>query len=151
MSVALALHVLAAILWVGGMFFAHQVLRPVAAAGLEPPDRQTIWNGVFQRFFAWVWAAVLLIPVTGYWFIFAVYGGMANVGLHVHIMNGIGLVMIALFVFLFFVPYRGFKQAVAEARWPDGKRYLDRIRTIVGINLVLGLITAAVASGGRFF
>ncbi|SCZ61592.1 CopD family protein [Thiohalomonas denitrificans] len=151
MSIMLALHVLAVIVWVGGMFFAHQVLRPVAAVELEPPERQVLWNGVFRRFFAWVWAAVILILVTGYWLIFAVYGGMANVGVYVHIMNGIGLVMIALFVFLFFVPYRGFRQAVAERRWPDGKQHLDRIRAIVGINLLLGLITAAIGSGGRLF
>lgn len=151
MSIALALHVLAAIVWVGGMFFAHQVLRPVAAARLEPPERQRVWNGVFDRFFLWVWAAVLLLPATGYWAIFAVYGGMANVGVHVHVMNGIGLVMIGLFLFLYLVPFKRFKQAVAEGQWPEGKRHLDRIRTIVGTNLILGLVTAVVASGGRFF
>ena len=34
-TAALIVHILAAIVWVGGMFFAHQVLRP-AAAMLEP-------------------------------------------------------------------------------------------------------------------
>ena len=29
-SIAISLHILSAVLWVGGMFFAHQVLRPVA-------------------------------------------------------------------------------------------------------------------------
>ena len=116
MGIALTLHVLAVIVWVGGMFFAHQILRPVALAELEPPERQVLWSGVFRRFFAWVWAAVVLIVATGYWIIFAVYGGMANLGLHVHIMNGTGLVMVALFVFLFFVPYRAFRRAVAAER-----------------------------------
>lgn len=31
MSLALALHVLAVVVWVGGMFFAYMTLRPVAA------------------------------------------------------------------------------------------------------------------------
>ena len=29
MGIALFLHILAAVIWVGGMFFAHVVLRPV--------------------------------------------------------------------------------------------------------------------------
>ncbi len=29
-NLAISLHILSVVLWVGGMFFAHQVLRPVA-------------------------------------------------------------------------------------------------------------------------
>ena len=49
-SVSLALHSLSAVLWVGGMFFAHQVLRPAVAA-LEPGPRLTLWSRVLGRFF----------------------------------------------------------------------------------------------------
>lgn len=38
MSIALALHVLAVTVWVGGMFFAYMILRPVAASQLQPPN-----------------------------------------------------------------------------------------------------------------
>ena len=151
MSLAIALHVLAAVIWVGGMFFAHQVLRPVAVDRLEPPHRLPVWVGVFRRFFPWVWAAVILLPVTGYWIIFAMLGGMGHAGLHIHIMNGVGLVMIVLFVYLFFGPYPRLRRAVAGKDWPEGARHLASIRRIVGINLILGLITIAVASGGRYF
>jgi uncharacterized membrane protein len=150
MSLAIALHALAAVIWVGGMFFAHQVLRPVAVDRLEPPQRLPVWVGVFGRFFPWVWAAVVLLPATGYWIIFAVLGGMGHAGLHIHIMNGIGLVMIALFIYLFFAPYPRLKRAVAEQDWPRGAQHLATIRRIVGTNLLLGLITIAVASGGRY-
>ena len=44
MAIAITLHVIAAILWVGGMFFAWMVLRPVAAGQLEPPARLTLWR-----------------------------------------------------------------------------------------------------------
>ena len=50
---ALIIHIFAAVVWVGGMFFAHQVLRSAAAA-LEPPSRLVLWSRVFGRFFAWV-------------------------------------------------------------------------------------------------
>ena len=38
-----ALHVLAVVLWVGGMAFAHFFLRP-ALATLEPPQRLRRWR-----------------------------------------------------------------------------------------------------------
>ncbi|MFZ0469129.1 MAG: CopD family protein [Thiogranum sp.] len=150
-SIAITLHVLSAVLWVGGMFFAHQVLRPVAAAQLEPPARLTLWVGVFTRFFPWVWLFVLLLPVTGYWMIFKLFGGMSGVGLSVHIMQALGWLMILIYMHLFFAPFRRLKEAVVTAQWPEAGKQLGRIRHIVGVNLALGLIVIAVASGGRLF
>ena len=40
MAFAIFLHVLAVVIWVGGMYFAHQMLRPVAADLLAPPQRR---------------------------------------------------------------------------------------------------------------
>jgi len=150
-SIAITLHGLSAVLWVGGMFFAHQVLRPVAAAQLEPPARLTLWVGVFTRFFPWVWLFVLLLPVTGYWMIFRLFGGMSGVGMHVHIMQALGWLMILIYMHLFFAPFRRLKEAVVTAQWPEAGKQLSRIRHIVGVNLALGLIVIAVASGGRLF
>lgn len=150
-SIAITLHVLSAVLWVGGMFFAHQVLRPVAAAQLEPPARLTLWVGVFTRFFPWVWLFVLLLPVTGYWMIFRLFGGMSGVGMPVHIMQALGWLMILIYMHLFFAPFRRLKEAVVTAQWPEAGKQLGRIRHIVGVNLALGLIVIAIASGGRLF
>ena len=151
MSIAVTLHLLAAVIWVGGMFFAHQMLRPVAADLLEPPLRQPLWVGVFGRFFPWVWVAVGTILATGYYMLFVVFGGMAQVGLYVHAMHGIGLVMVAIYLYVFFVPYQGLKRAVAAQVWPEGKGHIDRIRDLVGVNMILGLLTIAIAAGGRYF
>jgi len=150
MSVAIALHLIAAIIWVGGMFFAHMVLRPSAVAHLEPPQRLPLWVGCFERFFVWVWAAVIILPLTGYGLIFTWFGGMGHVGTYIHVMAGLGLVMIALFVYLFFVPYPRLRRAVAAGEWPEGAAHLASIRRIVTTNLILGLITSAVAVAGRF-
>ncbi len=151
MNIAIPLHVLSVVIWVGGMFFAHQCLRPVAVEVLEPPLRLRLWRGVFARFFPWVWVAVTAILVSGLWMIFSVYGGMRGVALHVHIMFGLGLVMMAIFVYVFLVPYRLLKMAVTAEDWPAGGRALARIRKLVGINLVLGLITVGVATGGVYW
>ena len=149
MTVAITLHVLAAVIWVGGMFFAYMALRP-ATTVLEPPTRLALWARVFKQFFSWVWLAIIVLLVTGYWMIFSVFGGFANSGLHIHIMQGIGLLMMLLFAHLYFAPYRRLKSAVVNADWPLAGKQLNQIRLIVGTNLLLGLIVIAVASGGRY-
>jgi len=149
-SVSLILHTLSAVVWVGGMFFAHQVLRP-AAAVLEPGPRLMLWSRVLGRFFAWVFAAIVLLLLTGYAMVFGVYAGFGDVGLHIHLMQGIGILMVLLFLHLYFAPWRRFRTAVARQDWAEGGRRLGQIRTIVTINLVLGVIVVAIGSSGRYW
>jgi uncharacterized membrane protein len=132
------------------MFFAYMVLRPVAAGQLEPPARLTLWAGVFDNFFPWVWSAILALLATGFWMIFAVFGGMGSVGLYVHAMLGLGLLMVLIFLHVYFAPYRRLKRAVAAQDWPSGGQQLAQIRVLVGVNTVIGLLTVAIASGGRY-
>ncbi|WP_432694992.1 CopD family protein [Marinobacterium sp. YM272] len=149
MPYAISLHMLAAVIWVGGMFLAYVCLRPVAATLLEPPQRLQLWTGVFKRFFPWVWAAVISLVGTGHLMI-AMMGGFKYVGLHVHIMLALGYLMVLLFLHLYFAPFKRLKRAVEAENWPEGGKALKQIRLIVGINLVLGIITVVNAAGGRF-
>lgn len=150
MTLAIALHVLAAVVWVGGMFFAYVCLRPVAGKLLDPPLRLPLWVHVFGRFFPFVWLAVIALPVSGYWMIFHQFGGMATTPIYIHIMNGIGSLMILIYLHVFFAPYRRLKQAVADQNWPAGGKSLAQLRVLIGINMTLGLLVVLVASGGRF-
>ena len=149
-SISLILHALSAVVWVGGMFFAHQVLRP-AAATLEPGPRLALWSRVLGRFFAWVFAAVILLLLSGYTMVFAVFGGFAKIGFHIHLMQGIGILMVLLFLHLYFAPWRRFRAAVVRQDWAEGGRQLGQIRTIVTVNLVLGIIVVAIGSSGRYW
>ncbi|MDR9437222.1 MAG: CopD family protein, partial [Thiohalophilus sp.] len=144
-SLLIALHMLAAVIWVGGMFFAYMCLRPVAATQLEPPTRLTLWVGTFGKFFPWVWASVILLPLTGYWMLFTLFGGFANAPIYVHLMNGLGIIMILIYLHVFFAPYRRLKQAVLQQDWPTGGQKLGQIRMLVGLNTLLGVITVAIA------
>lgn len=151
MSFLIPLHLLSAVIWVGGMFFAHQVLRPVAVGQLEPPQRLKLWDGVFRRFFPWVWVDVILIMGTGYAMVFSVFGGFANVGVHVHIMQALGIIMVLIYMHLFFAPFKRLKNNVIIEDWPAAGEQLNTIRRMVGINLLIGLIVIVIASGGRYF
>lgn len=142
MKLLYLLHVLATVVWVGGMFFAHFVLRPIAVAQLPPPQRLPFWVGIFGRFFPWVWACVIALILTGQTLIVQM-GGMGTVGVHAHVMATIGYVMAAIFAYLYFVPYAALKRAVAAQDWPAGGAAQDRIRKLVMTNLTLGLLNIA--------
>jgi uncharacterized membrane protein len=150
MGYALLLHLLAAVIWVGGMFFAYMALRPVAASLLDPPARLALWAGVFDRFFPWVFAAIVILLATGYWMALSFYGGFDAVGLHVHIMIWSGYIMMLIFLHVFFGPFNRLKRAVARADWPTGGKSLAQIRILIGVNLLIGLLVVAIASGGRY-
>ena len=64
-AVALALHIFGAVVWVGGMFAIYVCLRP-ALGTLEPPQRLQLMRVTFQKFFPWVWLAILLLLASGY-------------------------------------------------------------------------------------
>jgi len=146
-----ALHALAAVVWVGGMFFAYVVLRP-SVGGIEaPPERLKLWRRVLGRFFVWVWAAVIILPLSGYRLIFTEYGGLAGMTPPIHVMHGTATVMIILYWYLFFGPFEEFKKAVAAEDWPAAAGRLDRIRRVVAANLVLGLFVVAVGSTARWW
>jgi uncharacterized membrane protein len=150
-AIALALHALAAVVWVGGMAFAYAFLRPVAASALDRAARLDLWHGVFARFFPVVWAAALLLLATGYLLVFTAFGGFANVGIHVHVMHGLALVMVALFAHVYFAPWRRFRQALDGANHDLAVEALDRIRRFIALNLTLGLLVVVVGASGRYW
>jgi len=145
-KIATMLHLLGAVVWIGGMFFAYLCLRP-AASRLEPQLRLPLWSAALQRFFWWVWASVALILGSGFYMV-AVIADLGRLPLHVHLMLTVGLLMTLIFAFVFFFPFPKLKRAVAAQEWKAGAAALDEIRLAVGINLALGLLNVVIATAG---
>jgi len=146
-NLTLLFHVLGIVVWVGGMFFAYMALRPVAASVLEPPQRLSLWAGVFGRFFPWVWASVALILGSGLHMLMKLGGAAAP---HYALtMLVLGVAMMLIFAHVFFAPYKKLKLAVGQQDWKAGGAALGQIRKLIGINLSLGLLTIAVVFLGR--
>lgn len=141
-----ALHLLAALVWVGGMFFAWMILRPAAVSALEAPARLKLWVEVFRRFFHWVWAAVLVLPITGVGMLHLRFTGFESAPRYVHIMMGLYIAMLALFLRVQVLQLPELRRAVAAEDWPSGGAVLGRIRRLVGINLILGLLLVGIAA-----
>jgi uncharacterized membrane protein len=145
-SLALILHEWSVIVWVGGMFFALIVLRP-ASGPLDRPARLALWRRVFGGFFPWVFAAIVLLLVSG----FALFLGGYAAGPHVHAMMGIGILMMLIFLHLYFAPWKRFRVALDAGDNAAAAGQLNQIRILVTIYLILGLLTAAIGSSGRFW
>ena len=144
MAVSNLIHLIAVLVWVGGMFFAYVLLRPAAAEVLEPPQRLRLWDAVFRRFFNWVWGAIGALLASGLYMIY-LYGGIAHVALHVHIMLVLGLTMMLIFVYVFFACYVPLSLHVSNQRWKEAGELLGKIRKLIAVNLALGVLTLSVA------
>ena len=145
MTVALFLHLISDVIWIGGMFLAYVAVRPAAVEVLDPPQRLRLWTGIFRRFFPWVWAAVVLILGSG----FMMIGHMGAVPGYVIVMTVIGIVMSLIFLHIYFAPFGRLKRAVAAQDWKAGGAALNQVRLLVATNLTLGLINIAVGVLGR--
>lgn len=150
MVVGILFHILAAVFWVGGMLFAHAMLRPAALA-LDPPLRLALWRRVFERFFPAVWVAVVVLLASGYGMVVFGFGGFAHLPLYIDVMQAIGIVMMLIYAHLFFAPWRRFRRAVDREDYPAAGAQLNQIRWIVTLNLVLGLIVVVVGATGRYW
>lgn len=145
MMVLLPLHILAVLIWVGGMFFAHVMLRP-SVGPLDPPVRLALWRRVFARFFPWVWATIAVLLVTGF-----AMRGLGFSGRNVDIMMGIAIVMMLAFAHLYFAPWKRFRRAVDGGNFAEAGKQITLIRYIVTFNLALGLIVAVIGASGRYW
>ena len=143
------LHVLAIVVWVGGMVFAHFFLRP-AAARLEPPVRLRLMHEVLGRFFQAVLAASLLTLASGLWMLGRVAkaavqsGGNFQMPLAWTLMTALGVAMVAIFLHIRFALYRRLDRAVAASQWEAGGQALAQIRLWVSVNLGLGVLVLLV-------
>ncbi|MGH6671563.1 MAG: CopD family protein [Xanthobacteraceae bacterium] len=150
LATLLALHLLAAVFWVGGMAFAYFVLRP-AAGPLEPPMRLPLWCRVFEIFLPWVGVSIAVLLGSGYAMMALYFGGFAGAPTYVNAMQGLGIVMVLLYLHLFFAPWRRFRAALDKGALPDAAKALNQIRIIVAINLALGIAVVIVGGTGRYW
>lgn len=139
------LHLLAVMVWVGGMFFAHFFLRP-AVQGLQPPERVKLMHSVLQRFFAVVMVLVVVILASGVGMIGSIHamagaaGGKFNMPATWIVMSILGLAMMAVFGHIRFALFKRLERAVEAKDWPAGGKALESIRKWVALNLALGLV-----------
>lgn len=143
------LHLLAIIVWIGGMVFAHFFLRPVLGA-FEPAVRVRLMHAVLGRFFSAVLVAIVVTLVSGLWMIGNVAKQVVQAGspfsmpLEWTVMATLGVVMMLIFGHIRFALYKRLDRAVQAADWPAGAAALAQIRFSVQVNLGLGILIVLV-------
>lgn len=65
LTLSLFLHVLAAILWVGGMLFLTLVIAPFLGTIDDEAKRAELYQAVGARYRFWGWVAIAVLVVTG--------------------------------------------------------------------------------------
>ena len=148
-AIAITLHVLAAIIWVGGMFFGFMAVRP-ALGDLETKIRARIWVGIFRRFFPWVWGSIVVLLATGFYLAKDSFDGLSHAPLFVHVMMGVGILMMLLFGHLYFAPYKRLQRAVAAGDDALAAKSMAQIRITMAVNLILGIVVVLDAMFGAF-
>ena len=131
-----AIHLLCVVLWIGGTAFILITLRPAAAA-LEAPARLALHGAVFRRFFRLVWQIMPMAIIAGLLLRILSYSHQP-VPWPVSLMQGLGVLMGAIFVGMALVPARRF-----QAKLADGTATAEDmipIRRLLLLNLVLGTI-----------
>jgi uncharacterized membrane protein len=141
-AIFLFLHLAAAIVWIGGMFFAYFCLRPAAAQVLDPSQRLTLWTATFERFLRYAAIAVVVLIGSG-------FALLLPIGLHAAphgwiAMIVLGFIMSGVFVYIYAVLYPEMVRNTQASSWPAAAARLNAIRRMVAVNLVLA--TALIAS-----
>ena len=137
----LFIHLMGAIVWMGGMSLVLLALRPAALRVLQPPLRQQLLLQVLRGFFPLVWLSIALLLGTGTWAMASV--GMAAAPPGWHAMQGIGLLMTVVFAYIYVGPYRRARLAAQGAQWPAVGAELQRIHRLVQLNFALGWLAIA--------
>jgi uncharacterized membrane protein len=143
----LLLHLLSAIGWLGGMFFAYFCLRPAAAQVLAPPQRLPLWAATFARFLPLMAVAVLVLLATG--FTMLAQSGAQGAPHGWFVMMGLGVVMALVFAWVLLGPFPTLRAHCTAQDWPAAGAALNRIRQAVAVNLALGLLVVAAAVSAR--
>src|ERR1039458_4212180 len=144
------LHVVAFVILVGGWFRGFVALRSTSGEYDEVSSLQ-LRRRLIQKFLPWGWISILMLPVTGYVNLFTAFGGFAAAPLYVNLMQAIGWVMIALFVWIIFGPWREFNYDMDAKKWSAATFNFKRIQKIIFVNLWLGFITIFTGSTGAFW
>ena len=138
------LHLIAGIVWMGGMTFMLFALRPAAIIEMEAQPRAILMGQVWKRFYAMVLASIVVLFATGTHLYTATFRatrlatGDGGVPLGWNIMLVLGLVMMLIFGHIYFAGFKKYKRAVAAGDWPLAAKAASLIHTMTLINFSLG-------------
>jgi len=150
MTFVLPIHVLATIIWLGGLFLLSVVFAP-SARRLDQAPALFMWHNVLSRFFILAWICMALILVTGIALVFLAFGGFSGVPIIHRVNSAIGIPAIILYGYLYFVPWRRFRRAMWNNDLNAAEKSLGQARLLMAIIVSLGLVASVVSVAARYY
>jgi uncharacterized membrane protein len=149
-TIAFPLHVLAALVFVGGVFSAVIMSHPLERGPNTEAAASVLWQQALSRVFAWAWSSLLLTVGTGIVMVFLKFGGFSGVP-PIHRANmAIGIPAMLLFGYAFFKPWQRYRHAIAHGDPTVARQALSRVRRLMTVILGLGLLASVVSALGRY-
>lgn len=149
MIVALALHTVGFVGWIGGLSFAY-VDMVFSARTLRTYAWLSIWRRTFARFLGWSWVGITVVIVTGLVMASVVSGGSGELPAYIRAMMVSGMGAMAAFAYLYFMPWRLLNKAIWKSDLAAVEKRLRQIRLLVVMTMFLGLVTAMVGASGPY-
>ncbi|GBE57000.1 MAG TPA: hypothetical protein ENH13_07420 [Euryarchaeota archaeon] len=147
------LHILAAVVWIGGMVFNLFVVRPSMNV-VDLPQRLKLADGILRRFIPVVWISVGLLVFTG---LLMTLKRVAS--LEVLLKTGYGnvlilklilvAVMISIVVLIRYSLLPRFESLI-DSQSSDLNKVLRQMVTLVKVNLALGVLVLLLAELSAF-
>lgn len=74
LKIALLLHIISAIFWIGGMLFLVLVIAPYLKTLTDPKAKSQIYQVVGKQYRFWGWVAIITLLITGPIMLYYLYG-----------------------------------------------------------------------------
>jgi uncharacterized membrane protein len=149
-GLVLAIHILAVIIWLGGLFFLVAVLGPTAES-LDAAGASSLWYRTLSRSLAWGWLSLVLIVATGVAMVFLVFGGYGYIP-NIHRVNmALGIPAIALYGYVYLMPRRQLGRSVRSNDRVVMAKKRHQVRTLLSTILALALSAAFMSTLGRYY
>lgn len=149
-SVFQTLHGLAALMWLGGMLATCTILRPASLAAPSQARRLQRLADVFPRVLGWVWAAVLILPISGVALLRMRFTGFETAPRDVQVMMGLYVIMVALFLRMQGLQLPALRKAAAAQQWAEGETAVRNLRRLAIGGSLLGLAVVVLGLARQF-
>lgn len=150
-----ALHILAAIAWIGGMMFLSLVLAPLVRSRKAAPEFMALFRSAALRFRVVVWAAMAVLLTTGPMLLMQRGSDITNPATWPGIVT-VKLVLVSLLLFLTFLhdlllgPRVSRVSAIPESQRTSGEqmvlktaRWLPRVSLLLALGVVIAAAVLA--------
>ncbi len=139
-------HVVATVIWFGGMLFMATVMVPAARGVLDPPARARLMADIGRRFRTITWASAAVIVLTGFLNIhFRVAAGLQDIRFFMRTLTAKFLLVVVILALTALHDFALAPKVVAVPAGPPPNEALVRQRMIrlswiARINVLIGLV-----------